>query len=176
MTIGVLKSHRRYILAASLILLIAIAWIGRTAALNFRPAAGVDDRLAVVAVPAYHVSLFTTGDSTVKNPDSVAVDGHHVFIDYQNVTSKTGGDGKSSTVIEYNMRGVEQRRWSVSGHSDGLRIDPATHDVWTTSNEDGNPTFALIDPTANTVTAYTFPSPTPHGGGYDDLYFLGGKA
>jgi hypothetical protein len=56
-----------------------------------------------------------------------------------------------------------------------MRIDPATHLVWTTSNEDGNPTFALIDPVANTVTPYTFPMPTPHGGGYDDLFFIGGK-
>jgi hypothetical protein len=175
MNFGALRFRSRYVLAASTILLIAVSWIGRNATLNARPASSFDDRLAVVAVPGYHVSLFTSAAKTVSNPDSVAVDGNRVFIDYQNVTSKTGGDGKSSTVIEYNMGGKELRRWSVLGHSDGMRIDPATHDVWTTSNEDGNPSFALIDPTANTVTPYTFPAPTPHGGGYDDLYFLGGK-
>jgi hypothetical protein len=165
-----------------LALVAAIVAAGRMAALNVRPSASVDDRLPVVAIPGYHVSLFTSasageeGRPKVSNPDSVAVSGNRVFIDYQNVTSKTGGDGKFSTVVEYNMDGRELHRWSVSGHSDGMRIDPATHKVWTTSNEDGNPTFALIDPVANTVIPYTFPSPTPHGGGYDDLYFLGGKA
>jgi hypothetical protein len=159
-------------------LLAAAAYAQANATMKTHATAEVDTRLAVVGVPGYHVELFTSAaDATPKisNPDSVAVDGKHVFIDYQNVTSKTGGDGKSSTVVEYDLEGRELHRWSVSGHSDGMRIDPATHDVWTTSNEDGNPTFALIDPAANTVTAYAFPAPTPHGGGYDDLYFLAGK-
>src|SRR5258708_31893674 len=33
---------------------------------------------------------------------------------------------------------------------------------------------ATIDPPAGTVTPYKFPDPA-HGGGYDDLYFLGGS-
>jgi hypothetical protein len=105
----------------------------------------------------------------------VVVDGGHVFIDYQNVTAKDGSDGKSSTVVEYNMEGKELNRWSVPGHSDGMRMNPANHVLWTTSNEDGNPAFATIDPKSGVVTKYTF-APAPHGGGYDDLYFLNGKA
>jgi hypothetical protein len=171
---GVVRLRVNVFVLLAVGLLIAIALGGRVAAITLRPAA--DDQLPVIAVPGYHVSLFTSAGAAVKNPDSVAVDGNRVFIDYQNVTSKTGGDGKFSTVVEYNLGGHELHHWSVSGHSDGMRIDPATHLVWTTSNEDGNPTFALIDPVANTVTPYTFPMPTPHGGGYDDLYFLGGKA
>lgn len=166
---------------AALVLLAVYA--NANVALKVRGAAALDDRLPVVAVPGYHVELFTkaTAKQGVSNPDSVAVDGDHdrVFIDYQNVTSKTGGDGKTSTVVEYNFDGKWLKSWSVPGHSDGMRIDPATGKLWTTSNEDGNPSFALIDPTKNgasAVTAYTFPAPTPHGGGYDDLYFLGGKA
>ncbi len=134
--------------------------------------------LPVVAVPGYSVAVFTRPDSTYKpvtNPDSVAVDSGHVFIDYQNVTAKDGSDNKTSTVVEYDMNGKHLKDWDVPGHSDGMRIDPATHLVWTTSNEDGNPAFALIDPSAGTVTSYKFPAPVPHGGGYDDLYFLGGK-
>jgi hypothetical protein len=170
-----------FALVALAALLAAAAYAQANAAIKFRTTAETDSRLAVVAVPGYHVELFTSASASpakpkISNPDSVAVDGKHVFIDYQNVTSKTGGDGKFSTVVEYDMDGRELRRWSVSGHSDGMRIDPATHLVWTTSNEDGNPTFALIDPVKNTVTPYTFPTPTPHLGGYDDLYFLGGKA
>jgi len=165
----------RLLLLLALFLALAVAVGGRGFS-GVRTAASSDDRLPVVAVPGYEVSLFTSAPLGLKNPDSVAVDGNRVFIDYQNVTSKTGGDGKFSTVVEYNFGGQELHRWNVSGHSDGMRIDPATHLVWTTSNEDGNPTFGLIDPKADTVTPYTFPSPTPHGGGYDDLYFLGGKA
>jgi hypothetical protein len=158
-------------------LVAAVAYANSLAAVGFRTAANVDQRLAVVAVPGYHVQLFTSAASNpkVSNPDSVVVDGGHVFIDYQNVTAKDGSDGKSSTVIEYNMRGHELKRWDVLGHSDGMRMDPVHHVLWTTSNEDGNAAFATIDPKAGVVTTYKFP-PAPHGGGYDDLYFLNGKA
>ena len=136
----------------------------------------------VVALPGYEVSIFTQPDSKllVANPDSVAVDGQHVFIDYQNVTAKDCSDqartpAPSSTVVEYNMDGKVLKHWSVPGHSDGMRIDPSTHLVWTTSCEDANAKFAIIDSTSGTVTPYTFPA-APHGGGYDDLFFLGGSA
>ena len=137
--------------------------------------------LPVVATPGYTVSVFTEpnsseGPSPPFGPDSVAVDGNHVFIDYQNTTAKDCTDAKTahSTVSEYSMDGKFVHSWNIPGHSDGMRIDPSTHLVWTTSCEDGNPMFATIDPTSGTVTQYTFPS-APHGGGYDDLYFLGGK-
>jgi hypothetical protein len=134
--------------------------------------------LPVVAVPGYTVSVFTEPNSSanvkVSNPDSAVIDQGHVFIDYQNVTAKDGSDGKKSTVVEYDMQGKFLKSWDVMGHSDGMRADPATHLIWTTSNEDGNPVMATIDPAAGTVTPYTFDA-TPHGGGYDDVYFLGGK-
>jgi hypothetical protein len=133
-------------------------------------------RLPVVALPGYEVTKFTAADSRliVANPDSVVVDGNHVFIDYQNTTAKDCTDTNSSTVIEYDMRGKILGHWTVAGHSDGMRVDPAAHLIWTTSCEDGNPKFATIDATSGTVTPYTFPSP-PHGGGYDDLFFLDGS-
>src|SRR3984893_7770639 len=135
-------------------------------------------RLPVVALPGYDITIFAPNNDSkpiATNPDSIAVDGEHVFIDYQNVTAKDCTDEKTSTVIEYNLQGKMLNHWTVAGHSDGMRIDPSTHLVWTTSCEDGNPKFATIDPTSGTVTPYTFP-PTPHGGGYDDLYFLNGSA
>jgi hypothetical protein len=158
-------------------LIVAAVYANSAGAMRFRAAADVDQRLAVVAVPGYHVQLFTSASSNpkVSNPDSVVVDGSHVFIDYQNLTAKDGSDGKSSTVVEYNLRGRELERWDIPGHSDGMRMNPANHVLWTTSNEDGNPAFATIDPKAGVVTKYTFPPP-PHGGGYDDVYFLNGKA
>jgi hypothetical protein len=141
----------------------------------------VTTSLPVVALPGYEVSVFTQNESrlVVSGPDSVAVDGQHVFIDYQNVTAKDCSDqGKpgppTSTVVEYDMKGKILNHWSVAGHSDGMRVDPATHLVWTTSCEDGSAMFATIDPTSGTITPYKFPDP-PHGGGYDDLYFLNGS-
>jgi hypothetical protein len=73
------------------------------------------------------------------------------------------------------MDGEPLKSWNVLGHSDGMRMDPATHLLWTTSNEDGNPAFATINTVTGVVTPYTFPAP-PHQGGYDDLYFLNGNA
>jgi hypothetical protein len=138
--------------------------------------------LPVVALPGYQVSMFTQTDSRliVSNPDSIAVDGQNVFIDYQNVTAKDCSDqasspAPSSTVVEYDMTGKILSHWTVQGHSDGMRVDPSTHLVWTTSCEDGSAKFATIDPVSGTVTPYAFP-PAPHGGGYDDLYFINGSA
>ena len=140
------------------------------------------ERLPVMALPGYDVSVFTQADSRliVANPDAIEVDGQHVFIDYQNTTAKDCTDqgsstAPSSTVVEYDMSGKILNHWAVPGHSDGMRVDPATHLVWTTSCEDGNAKFATIDPSSGTVTAYGFP-PAPHGGGYDDLFFLNGSA
>src|SRR5258708_19595012 len=47
-------------------------------------------KLPVVALPGYEVSVFTQNDSRllVSNPDSIAVDGHRVFIHYHNLTPK----------------------------------------------------------------------------------------
>jgi hypothetical protein len=161
--------------ALAALLVAAAAYINAGSTLKLRTTADVDGRLPVVAIPGNHVQLFTSASSTVKNPDSVLVAGNRVFIDYQNVTAKDGSDGKSSTVVEYDMEGKQLKQWTIPGHSDGVRMNPSTHVLWTTSNEDGNPAFATIDPAAGTVTKYTFPA-SPHQGGYDDLYFLNGKA
>jgi hypothetical protein len=155
---------------------------GSTPAAATTTSSGVARQLPVVALPGYTVSVFTQQDSRlqVTAPDSIAVDGQKVFIDYQNVTAKDCTDqnanpAPSSTVIEYDMNGQILGHWSVPGHSDGMRVDPSTHLIWTTSCEDGNPKLATIDATSGTVTPYTF-APTAHGGGFDDLYFLNGSA
>ena len=143
---------------------------------------GVNRQLPVVALPGYTITEFTRTDSRllVANPDAVEVDQGHVFIDYQNVTAKDCSDqkgttGPTSTIVEYDMKGKILGHWSVQGHSDGMRVDPSTHMVWTTSCEDASALFATIDPTSGTVTPYTFPT-APHGGGYDDLSFVNGSA
>lgn len=166
-----------FALLALAALIALAAFVNLRPAMTLRTTADEDSRLAVVAVPGYHVRLFTkaTAAQKILNPDSVVVDGSHVFIDYQNVTAKDGTDGKSSTVVEYNMEGEILKRWDIPGHSDGMRMNPADHVLWTTSNEDGNPAFATIDPKTGVVTKYKSPA-APHGGGYDDLQFLNGEA
>jgi hypothetical protein len=133
-----------------------------------------DAKNTLAALPGYSVKVWAVPDPRFTNPDSIEVDGNRVWVGYQNVTSKTGGDGKSSTVVEYDRHGHVLRTFSVPGHCDGLRVDPATHKVWASSNEDGNPGLVSIDPATWLVTPYTF-SPTAHGGGFDDMAFVGGK-
>jgi hypothetical protein len=123
----------------------------------------------------YTVTLFATGTKDVTNPDSIVVAPGHVYVDYQNVTAKDGTDGKSSTIVDYNASGVAGPVvFSIVGHSDGLRIDLATGLLWATVNEDGNPRLYTINPKSGTTTTYSLKA--PHGGGYDDLAFLGGHA
>lgn len=129
----------------------------------------------LAALPWYQVSLFTQSPSGITNPDAVLVDNGFVYIDYQNSAAKDCTDKNSSTIVQYDMKGKMLKTFTVAGHSDGLRADPTTHLLWVTSCEDGNAKFFTIDPTSGTVTPYTFP-PAPHGGGYDDLYFLNGMA
>lgn len=125
-------------------------------------------------MPGYSVRVWAGPDARFTNPDSIEVDGNRVWVGYQNVTSKTGGDGKSSTVVECDRRGHVLHTYQVLGHCDGLRIDPTTHKVWASSNEDGNPGLVSIDPASGMVTPYAL-SPSVHGGGFDDMAFVGGK-
>ncbi len=123
--------------------------------------------------PELQISLFASGTTAYTGPDAVEVDNGHVFIDYQNTTAKDCTDNNSSTVVEYSMEGQVIKTFSVPGHSDGMRADPSTHLLWVSSCEDGNPKFVTIDPASGAVTPYALPK-TPHGGGFDDLYFLNG--
>jgi hypothetical protein len=123
--------------------------------------------------PGLQISLFASGTKTYFGPDAMVVDSGHVFIDYQNTTAKDCTDNNSSTVVEYTMDGKVVKTFTVPGHSDGMRADPSTHLLWVSSCEDGNAKFVTIDPASGAVTPYTLPS-TPHGGGFDDLYFLNG--
>ena len=153
---------------------IALALVGLNFNSTVRANTVASATSSVVGLPGYDISVFAKGTKAYYNPDSVEVDGKYVWIGYQNTTAKDGTDGKTSTVVEYTLRGKVVHTYSVPGHCDGLRIDPKTHLVWTTSNEDGNPVLAIITPKTNKVATYKFPA-TPHGGGYDDLAFLNGQ-
>ncbi len=163
----------------TVVFLIAVCVMALTLiGINFGPSVHANTAASatssVVGLPGYNISVFAKGTKAYYNPDSVEVDGKYVWIGYQNTTAKDGSDGKSSTIVEYTLQGKVVHIYSVLGHCDGLRIDPKTHLVWATSNEDGNPQLAIINSKTNAVTEYKFPK-TPHGGGYDDLAFLNGQ-
>lgn len=141
---------------------------GRTL-LSIAPAAGV------VASHGYGITQFAASPAGASQPDSIAVGASSVFVGYQNGGLPDGSDGKSSTIAQYTLGGTLVQTFSVPGHNDGLKIDPATGFVWSMQNEDANPNLVIINPTAATQTQYSFAAAPLAGGGYDDIAFLNGK-
>jgi sugar lactone lactonase YvrE len=108
--------------------------------------------------------LSSTGYS---QPDSIALGRDSVFIGFQNHAAKDGSDGKSSTIVEYSLKGAVKRKFSVKGHNDGLRV-VGEDNLWALQNEDANPNLVIIHlHSGGQQTEFVLPA--PHGGGYDDL-------
>jgi hypothetical protein len=129
----------------------------------------------VTATTPYTVSPFATSVLGVYfQPDSIAAVGGRIFIGFGNGAAPDGSDGKSSTIVEYDAAGNVLKTFSVVGHNDGLKVDPRTQKLWAIQNEDKNPNLVIIDPITASQTLYTFSS-TPHGGGYDDVAFIGNE-
>ena len=129
---------------------------------------------AQTAIPPYTLTVFPgTPPAGAKAPDDLAVsaDGRRLWVGYGNGVDTTGKGGPSN-VVEYDIAfGVVLKNISIPGHVDGLKINPATGDVWATENEDGNPTLAVIDHDSGAFKIYRF-SPTLITGGFDDLVFV----
>lgn len=102
--------------------------------------------------PPYVLSVFAPAPKGLSAPDSVVVLGSHVLVGYGDNHKPDGSDGKHSQVVEFGLDGKVVHIYSVLGHNDGLKVDPTT----------------------GKTQSYSF-GPTPHGGGYDDIVFLGGK-
>ena len=127
------------------------------------------------ALSPYTLSVFATSQPPYSEPDDLAVspDGKNLWVGFGNGVALDGSDGGSSDVVEYDIAsGKVLRDISIPGHVDGLKIDPATGAVWTTENEDANPTLAIINPNNGRFRLFKFPE-AAHGGGYDDLAFTG---
>jgi hypothetical protein len=126
------------------------------------------------AVPPYKLSVFVRAPAGLSAPDSIALSGGHIFVGYGDGHAPDGSDGKSSQVVEYRPDGGIVHVYTLRGHNDGLKVDPATKRLWALQNEDGNPRLEIIDPATKQTKLFLF-GPTLHGGGYDDIVFLGGK-
>src|ERR1700676_2795751 len=86
------------------------------------------------------------GATTAANhPDNIVVSGSNLWVGWQNITAKDGGDDKSSTISEYTTAGNLLKSWTVGGHTDGMRMDPTSHLMWVMCNEDGKPRLYTID-------------------------------
>lgn len=125
---------------------------------------------APTATPPYTFTTFATNPTGVSKPDSITFNASNVFVGYGNNGNPDGSGGAMSNIIEYDMSGHELKNISIVGHNDGLRIDPATGDLWALQNEDGNATLIIIKLKTFKQTTYTIGT-GPHGGGYDDLVF-----
>lgn len=123
----------------------------------------------------YTLTVFAKAPSGLSAPDSIAVLNDHVFVGYGDNHDPAGLDGLSSQVVEYGMEGTLIRVYTVLGHNDGLKVDPATHLVWALQNEDGNARLVIINPETQQTQSY-FLGTGPHGGGYDDITFRGCRA
>jgi hypothetical protein len=123
--------------------------------------------------PGYTLRIFATNPSGSSQPDSIAVDGANIYVGFGDGVAKDGSDGKSSTVVQFNLAGAVVQTFSVPGYNDGLKVDPETHLLWALQNEDGNPNLVVINPATRTATMYMF-GPVANGGGFDDITFLHG--
>ncbi|GAC1343578.1 MAG: hypothetical protein NVSMB18_19640 [Acetobacteraceae bacterium] len=128
------------------------------------------------AAPGYAISLFAAGPAGTSGADPIEVIGRDVYVAYSNGTSKTGSDGLSSTVVRYSSTGAMLSSTSVQGHTDGLRFNPATNQIWSIQNEDGNTNLVLLAPGTLAHQSGAIPMNAVNGGGFDDAVFVGGKA
>ncbi len=128
------------------------------------------------AAQGYSISVFARGVAgQYTQPDSITVDGAHVFIGYGDGNKPDGSDNKKTQVVQYNLTGQVEWIYTVTGHNDGLKVDPYQHYVWALQNEDANPNIVAINYTTHQQTQFTYAAPPLHGGGYDDIVFRAGK-
>lgn len=78
------------------------------------------------ATPPYVLSTFATAPNGLSAPDSIAGLGSDVFVGYGDGHAPDGSDGLSSQVVEYDAFGNVEHVYTVLGHNDGLKVDPAT--------------------------------------------------
>ena len=124
-------------------------------------------------------SIFATAPDGARFPDSITSGNGSVWVECGN-DAKSDGSAGSSTVVQYDQLGNMQNTYTVPGLADGLKVDPATGDVWALQNQDGNSTVTLIDPATKQVSApLSYAPPYTYGAdstrGYDDVAFVGQK-
>jgi hypothetical protein len=135
------------------------------------PATGV-----VTAQPGWQACMFAQGGRKYSTPDSLAALNGHVFVAYKNNSKSDGSGTATSSVVEYTSDGTRVRDWQVPGRSDGLRAGPDGR-LYVLCDPDATPRLFTITPdeTNARVQQIVIPSSLPHGGGIDDIAFIGGQ-
>lgn len=135
----------------------------------------------VRSVPTFTVNIFAQGTSSLYNPDAVVVTSTNVFVAYQNNSDTV--KGVPSIIVKYDRSGNMLGQVPLIGRCDGMRLNPYTNQLWALLNNDGlngnparQPKLYTIDPATLVATLYHFPPVQPHGGGYDDIAFVNGRA
>src|SRR5271157_1956718 len=82
-----------------------------------------------VAISPYSITTFATDPAGLSNPDSIAFNSTNVFVGYGNGGNPDGSGGATSNVVEYDLTGTSIKTFTITGHNDGLRIDPVTGDL-----------------------------------------------
>jgi hypothetical protein len=147
--------------------------VGAAFLVNVEPAQAVGPS----ASPPYTLGTFKgSAPSGLTSPDDIAVsaDGADLWVGYGNGAATDGSKG-SSNVVEYNIATgtvMQNITLPIPGHIDGLKIDPATGEVWTNINEDANPKVVIINPKNGKAQTFTVSSSLITGG-VDDLVFSG---
>ncbi len=122
----------------------------------------------------YSVKLLAAAPSGATGADSITIAGSDIFVGFGNHADPTGLNAVS-TIAKYSLSGQYLGDISLAGHNDGLRYNASTGQIWALQNEDANPNLVLINPdTLAKSSAYAIPN--PHGGGYDDVAFVNGRA
>lgn len=130
---------------------------------------------APAAAPGFKLSTFATPPTGLSKPDSLAIVDGNIWIGYGNEGRPDGSNGAMSQIVEYAPGGKLLKTLMVTGHNDGLKLDPVSKKVWALQNEDGNATIVVIDPATSATETYAFDA-GKHGGGYDDVVFKNGQA
>jgi len=161
-------------LVARPLMLAVMLSVGAAFFANVEPAQAV----APSAIPPYTLATFKgVAPSGLISPDDVAVsaDGTSLWVGYGNGAATDGSGSKTSSVVEYSIATgtvLQNITEPVPGHIDGLKIDPATGEVWTNIDEDSHPKVVIINPKNGKATAFTVSSSLITGG-LDDLVFSG---
>ena len=161
-------------LVARPLMLAVMLSVGAAFFANVEPAQAV----APSAIPPYTLATFKgVAPSGLISPDDVAVsaDGTSLWVGYGNGAATDGSGTKTSSVVEYSIATgtvLQNITEPVPGHIDGLKIDPATGEVWTNIDEDSHPKVVIINPKNGKATAFTVSSSLITGG-LDDLVFSG---
>ncbi len=138
--------------------------------------AGAQAAGAPAVSAGYTISVFAKSPGGASRPDSLAMVGDHVWVGYGGTGKPDGSGGAVSQIVEYDAGGKLLRNLRIVGHNDGLRLDPATGKLWAIQNEDGDANIVLISPGDGSMSKPYLFKAGAHGGGYDDVAFIGGDA